>query len=145
MSRSSKLKLVARYEDIKRLRQLSRMQGAKKNQTQQQRLTQQLGDYLNDYQGLNQQSEVPLRASTLRNGSRFVGDLEQALQIQQSRQKVVDEQFGEELQVWRKLYARSVVLDGLIQEAEREESLEELNKEDRVADEQWTTQFSRKA
>jgi len=144
MSRSGKLKLVARYENMLKLRQLSRMLEFKQQQQNQHQLTQRLEDYLADYTSLNSGSETTVNAATLRNGSRFVRDLDQALMLQKNRQHVSDEQYQQERDNWLSLHARSTVIDGLIEQAEHEERLEEITREDRAADEQWTTAFSRK-
>lgn len=144
MSRSKKLKLVARYENMLKLRQLSRMLEFRQQQQNQQQLTHQLEDYLADYANLNSSKDTTLSPVTLRNGSRFVRDLEQALLLQKNRQQVSDDRYRRERDNWLSLHNRSTVIDGLIEQAVHEERLEEITREDRAADEQWTTAFSRK-
>lgn len=144
MSRSKKLKLVARYENMLKLRQLSRMLECRQQQQNQQQLTHQLEDYLADYANLNSRKDTTLSPVVLRNGSRFVRDLEQALSLQKNRQQVSDDKYRHERDNWLSLHNRSTVIDGLIEQAEHEERLEEITREDRAADEQWTTAFSRK-
>lgn len=123
---------------------MSKMLAAKQQQTNQQRITQQLSDYLADYNNINQNAGQTVSVSSLRNGSRFVADLQQALDIQKGRQQEADDTYSSELNSWAAMYARSSVLDNIIEEAEHAEQLENMAREDRATDEQWATNFSRK-
>ena len=144
MSRAAKLKLVSKFELLQQRKQLSAFLQAQQVARQQSEISRRLQDYYDDYANLNSVG-TDRDVATLRNGSRFVGDLDRALVLQKQREKEAAEQLQREREAWLQMYSRNSALDRLISAAQLQEELQRQNREDADADDQWTTQFARKS
>ncbi len=144
MSRSRQLKLVAKFESLRQQKQLTRMLAARREQQSQQQLTENLQAYYADYGDLNGPGEEGASVQKLRNGSRFMGDLHRALELQQQREQSAQQALDEERERWLQMFSRNNALERLVGEAEREEARQQQLREEMASDEQWVLGFSRK-
>lgn len=133
------LKLAKLREQAAAVKLAENIRNVEQHQHQQQQIKQYQGEYTRQFQQPAQQKT----AGQLDNLLRFIGNLEQAADIQQQRSVLASEQLQQAKLQWQQLHGREKNMQTLIEKKQRQESWQEDNKVQRQLDDRTVNNINK--